>query len=234
MYYVMSDIHGCYDQLIKALDHWDPKTEHLVLMGDLVDRGPDSLKVVRKAMELTKKYPDKVTVLKGNHEEMLLSWVLDVPVKEYGLYYNEAHSETLKSFLGEEFKKRSRGQRGEYLLSNFKDELNFMRERPYFVETGNLVFVHAGIDYNAKDWREELTAMLWIRNEFLFSSKKIDKRVFFGHTPTQLIRGYEDNSVWESPCGTRVGIDGGVSMGGQLNALKVDNSGEIVEKFEIL
>ena len=38
----MSDIHGCYDAFMNALSNWDENKEHLVLMGNYIDRGPDS------------------------------------------------------------------------------------------------------------------------------------------------------------------------------------------------
>lgn len=233
MYFIMSDIHGCYKQMIEALSHWDSGKEHLVIMGDLIDRGPDSLKVVRKAMELTKTHPGKVTVLKGNHEEMFTNWLLDTDDELLGIYYTETHEETLKSFMGDEFKKRSRRQRAEFMKHNFINELNFMKGGTlHYKETDNIIFIHAGINLEADNWRFCRNDMLWIRNEFIYSSKKPEERVFFGHTPIRLMHK-DSNSIWISDCGNKVGIDGGVSMGGHLNALKVDELGNIVEKFEI-
>lgn len=231
MYYVMSDIHGCYNQLVQALNHWDSEKEHLIIIGDLIDRGPDSLKVVRELMKLRKDFPDNVTVLKGNHEEMLLAWLKDTPRELLESYYNTSHEETFKSFMGiERYRKSSRKQRPLDLLYNNKEELNFMNSLPLFLEKENIIFVHAGIDLNAEDWREKTENMLWVRNEFIYAKKSPEKRIFFGHTPTSYIHNdREDNNVWISPDGMKVGIDGGVSMKGQLNALKVNEKGDIIE-----
>ena len=233
MYYVMSDIHGCYNQLVQALNHWDSEKEHLIIVGDLIDRGPDSLKVVRELMKLREDFPENVTVLKGNHEEMLLAWLKDTPRDLLENYYNTSHEETFKSFMGtERYRKSSRKQRPLDLLYNNKEELNFMNSLPLFIEKENIIFVHAGIDLNAEDWREKTENMLWVRNEFIYAKKSPEKRVFFGHTPTSFIHNdREDNNIWISPDGMKVGIDGGVSMKGQLNALKVNEKGDIIETF---
>lgn len=239
-YFVMSDIHGCYNEMIEALSNWDKHNEHLVVMGDLIDRGPDSLKVVQHLMKLQGDNPDKVTILMGNHEEMFLAWLTRTPVELLAEYYNEMHSETLQSFFGDKLKYQNstRRQRGKHVLYNFKYELNWLMRLPYSFETDNIVFVHAGIDLKAKDWRTNLDHMLWVRNEFIYSSIRSEKRVFFGHTPTQLLHPEwtnesNKNDIWFSQFKDKVGIDGGVCFGGQLNALKVDEKGEVLEIIKV-
>lgn len=66
--YFVGDIHGCYDELMRALDEagFDPSRDRLISVGDLVDRGPDS----KKCLELTRE-PWFHAVL-GNHEDMLV------------------------------------------------------------------------------------------------------------------------------------------------------------------
>lgn len=235
-YYIMSDIHGCYDKMMKALEHWDSKSEHLVILGDLIDRGPDSLKVITKLMELTEAFPENVTVLKGNHEDMFLSWLLETPEELFAYFYSEMHRETLQSFMGDKFGKSSRTQRANHILYNNKKELSFLRSRQLYLETDHFVLVHAGLNLEALDWRDCHKDLLWIRNEFIYSKNPLEKRVFFGHTPTSFINEKDSrnkNDIWISPCGNKVGIDGGASMGGQLNALKINESGAILETFII-
>lgn len=232
VYYVMSDIHGCYKKMMNALEHWNYEKEHLVIMGDLIDRGPNSLEVVRELMELSKH--ENVTVLKGNHEDMLLSWLLNTPYELLEYYYNEHHNETFRSFMGRKrYMKSTRKQRALEIIRNFKNELNFMNQLPSYLETESAIFVHAGINLEADDWRLEETEMLWIREPFIYSSKTPEKRVFFGHTPTPFIHGDRENfNIWISNDKMKVGIDGAAAMGGQLNALKVDSYGNIVETLK--
>ena len=69
---VVGDIHGCleeFDELRQAVQY-DPGNDRLVLVGDLIDRGPDSVGVVRRAREL------RVECVQGNHEEKYLRFRL--------------------------------------------------------------------------------------------------------------------------------------------------------------
>lgn len=240
MYYVMSDIHGCYNEFMAALSHWNNETETLIVMGDVIDRGPDSKLVVQKLMQLVKDYPEQVIVLRGNHDYMLVSWLLNKDPDDLAYYYTNTHTETLKSFFGydasgkKKFKKSSRQQRAMHVRHKHRAELQFLAGLPLYHETEHCIFVHAGINLQVHDWRVDTIAMYNIRNPFIYSSKKAPKKVFFGHTPTALIRNEENNhNVWYSEHGDKVGIDGGVSMGGQLNALKLDQFGNVLETFVV-
>lgn len=65
----IGDIHGCMEEFQSLLDLLALQScDHLVLLGDLVDRGPDSGAVVRAAMALASRGHVRLTVLRGNHE----------------------------------------------------------------------------------------------------------------------------------------------------------------------
>ncbi len=67
----IGDIHGCYTSLTTLWDYVKPSHEdHLIFLGDYVDRGPKSKQVVDFLIEKSKTY--KLTFLTGNHEEKLL------------------------------------------------------------------------------------------------------------------------------------------------------------------
>lgn len=239
MYFVMSDIHGCYDEMMAALSHWDKENETLVVLGDLIDKGPDSLKVVQTLSVLKEEHPDRVVILKGNHDESFANWLLDTPEDELGFYYMPSHDETIRSFYGPDdvakCKRDSRKQRGKHIRHHFFEELKFLARLPLVHETEHCIFVHAGINLNIEDWRDDPYCMNQIRNPFVYSKKLAPKRVFFGHTPTALIRNVlTDCSVWVSQHGDKVGLDGGCSMKtGQLNAVRVNAQGEITETLVI-
>ena len=69
--YAIGDIQGCYDELIALLDHigFDAEHDHLWFVGDLVNRGPQSLETLRYLKSLG----DRVTCVWGNHDLHLLA-----------------------------------------------------------------------------------------------------------------------------------------------------------------
>ena len=68
---IIGDIHGCSLQLMGLLDQLKPNPEedHLIFLGDLFDRGPDSWGVFQIVKSLAETYQERFTLLRGNHEE---------------------------------------------------------------------------------------------------------------------------------------------------------------------
>lgn len=79
MIYAMSDIHGCMDAFEEQLKNVDLSGDNrLVLLGDYIDYGSQSAEVLQKVYAMEQDFgSDKVIVLKGNHEDMLLSGMQD-------------------------------------------------------------------------------------------------------------------------------------------------------------
>lgn len=80
--YAMSDIHGCLEPFkeriaqLEGLGFFESDCDdELVLLGDYIDRGPDSLAVVKMVMELERRCPGRVVALMGNHEDEFLRWL---------------------------------------------------------------------------------------------------------------------------------------------------------------
>ena len=67
---IISDIHGCYDEFTELLDKikYTPKTTRLIILGDMVDRGPKSDLVVRKIKSMN------IEVSIGNHDSKMVRW----------------------------------------------------------------------------------------------------------------------------------------------------------------
>ena len=68
MVYVLSDIHGRTDRFREVMRQINlRKEDHLYVLGDVIDRYPDGLRILRNLLKRS-----NVTVLLGNHEHMML------------------------------------------------------------------------------------------------------------------------------------------------------------------
>ncbi|WP_421754741.1 metallophosphoesterase family protein [Croceimicrobium sp.] len=70
---ILGDVHGCYHTL-KALirERWRPEEDNLVLVGDLINKGPHSVKAFKYWLKLKTLHPQKVILIRGNHEQWFL------------------------------------------------------------------------------------------------------------------------------------------------------------------
>jgi len=95
--FAISDIHGCfkpfYELVVKEIDL--KKEDRLILLGDYIDRGEQSKEVIDFIIDL-KKSGFNITVLTGNHEQMLLDAYHD-EMNEY-LWFMNSGMATLISF----------------------------------------------------------------------------------------------------------------------------------------
>jgi bis(5'-nucleosyl)-tetraphosphatase (symmetrical) len=130
--WVIGDVHGCWQTLQRLLEsiEWDPGHDPLWFVGDLVNRGPASLEVLRWAFA----HRERLTVVMGNHDLHLLARAVGVA---------EAREEdTLEEILA---------------APDREDLLAWLKSRPFVHHFGPFVMMHAGL---APDWNIELTTGL--------------------------------------------------------------------------
>src|SRR3954463_10291740 len=76
MTYAIGDVHGCIDKLVHLLlqcvDHAGRRPQRFVLVGDYIDRGPDSRGVIDLLIKVKREMTSHVITLRGNHEAMML------------------------------------------------------------------------------------------------------------------------------------------------------------------
>lgn len=228
--FVVGDVHGCYEQLVKLLSHWNKEKEQLVFLGDLIDRGENSLKVLQLAMKLQKE--NGAVVLGGNHEELFLAW-LDSPVNGKEAYYFQGGINTLSSF-GIDPLYYDPVMVACFIRRNYASVLQFLKELPDYYETENHIFAHAGINLQFENWRNTRSRdFKWIRSSFHYGKNETGKVVIFGHTPTCRLNEDGTDDVWFAPCQKKIGIDGGAAFGGMLHGLRITND-EDYEVFSVM
>lgn len=223
--FIIGDVHGCLSRLEQLLTCWNPDSEKLFFIGDLIDRGENSYGVVQLAMKLHTEYG--AVVIGGNHEEMFLEW-LDAPLNHASYYYPRGGQATISSFLDEDrFHSLSPIDLSNQLFQGFPEEIKFFESLPDYVEYENYIFVHAGIDPSRRDWKDTGTMFFRsIREPFYTKKNETGKVVVFGHTPTRRIHPNKSDDIWISSCETKIGIDGGAVFGGMLHGLHVKENGE--------
>lgn len=231
--FVISDIHGMYEHFIKLLEHWN-REDTLVILGDMIDRGPDSLKVVQRVMELAK-YHD-VIVLQGNHDQMLNDFI-DDPREHVSLYLNyNGGGPTILSFANNEFKvENSPIADTVYFIQRYrKQELEFLKTGHLYYQFGKVLFTHAGFCSWLGNWKDTTdNQFVWVRDHYRHKNNSGLVNVF-GHTPTQLINKDQSNEVWVSKDKSYIAIDGACAYGGQLNGVLINELGEILDCYKII
>jgi serine/threonine protein phosphatase 1 len=128
---VVGDIHGCYFTFKSLLkEHWFPEKDSLVLVGDLLNKGPHSAKAWRLWQKINTDYPNKVVLLRGNHEQHFL--------ENYRLKtVNHSHLRLCEQF-------REKGISAKRLAQE-------IRHLPLHWQNETLLVSHAGISEEAID-----------------------------------------------------------------------------------
>ena len=199
----VGDLHGCYDKLdamMKILPWNRDDGDLLLFIGDYIDRGPKSREVVDYLVKL-KKSGGNFVFLKGNHEKMLLDYYIQQ--KDQMLYVANGGAETIASYV--------EGGIGRKAFVLPEDHLEFLLSLQLYHETGDYIFVHAGLRDGVSLPEQTEEDMLWIREEFIYSAFDWNKRVIFGHT------------ALETPFVTpgKIGIDTGAVYGNKLTAVEL-------------
>lgn len=169
----IGDIHGCRQSLDGLLDQLNPSSDdHLLFVGDYIDRGPDSKGVIERLLDLREEVP--CTFLRGNHEAMMIDYL---DSGSFGLWRMNGGVSTLQSYL----------RNGNSEIEIPAAHAEFVRETKLYHETEDFLFVHAGlrpertIEDNLEDPDEEV--LLWERSHLEASKVAWEKTVVCGHTP---------------------------------------------------
>ena len=218
--YAVGDIHGridLFEDLIRRIDADDARRRRahtrIVLLGDLVDRGKDSAAVVARAREWAQRR--NVTIIQGNHEEMMLASRRDQDalrgfLKFGGLETIVSYGVDPRAVAGADIDTLQR-----LLIEAIPPEdIAFLEGFKKMVQIGDYLFVHAGIRPDTPLEHQLGQDCRWIREPFLSHKGDFGVCVIHGHTITRA----------PEICANRIGIDTGAFCHGTLTAIGLEGT----------
>jgi serine/threonine protein phosphatase 1 len=223
--YVVGDIHGRCDLLYNLLRKiafdaarlGPDQARELIFLGDYVDRGPDSRGVINLVLSTISEHAFwKVTPLKGNHEAAVLQFLDDPGF--WPIWAEFGARETLTSYgvnppdwqSGEEDWVRARGELNQAMPPEHRA---FLEQLELSAERGDYLCAHAGVRPNVPLEHQVEQDLLWIREDFLRSERRLDKVIVHGHTPA------DEAYVGDH----RIGLDTGAYATSVLTAIKLQD-----------
>ena len=219
--YAIGDIHGRNDLLIALLaqiyadDRARGKADtQIILLGDLMDRGPASAQVIETAIALKAAKPN-TRFLMGNHEEIFVSACRD-PNPEIVRFLIRIGGEatimsypiTRSAYLNMDI--QALADRLPSLVP--EAHLAFLESFEDQIVIGDYAFVHAGVKPGTPLLEQVPKHLRWIREEFIDLRGDFEKVIIYGHT----ISAEVDES------GSRIGIDTGAYESGKLTAIGLE------------
>ncbi len=182
---VVGDIHGCFEELTLLLKkaHYAPSKHQLIFIGDLINKGPDSLKTLQFA------YENRIPSVIGNHELKFIHFV------EQGLKPTPT-LEQLKRDMGEDLNKW----------------LKYIKSWPAFIEKEDFLVVHAGLVPGEQPGQSKIEHLANIRHwdgEKLCSQETgrpwhdyytAEKLVIYGHWARQGLLRKKNSLCLDSGC----------------------------------
>jgi serine/threonine protein phosphatase 1 len=147
-------------------------TDTLFLLGDYINKGPDSRAVLNQIIQLMAE-GFNVHCLRGNHEQYLLDCLAD-PYNE-SQFLSKGGIETLESFGVDAAKEIP----AEYL--------EFISKLDYYIELPDFLLVHAGFNFEQENIFESKHDMLTIRKMTVDPARIKGRNIIHGHVPTPIV-----------------------------------------------
>jgi serine/threonine protein phosphatase 1 len=222
--YAVGDVHGCRAALAETgrriardLARRPVADWRFMLLGDLVDRGPDSRGVLDWVVAEGARL--RITALLGNHDAMLRDFLADPDAPDFYTWLHHGGLATLRSYGIEVDEAELPGSAA--ARAGLRDRLaaamppahrRLLEGLRLWVRAGDFVFVHAGIRPGVPMARQTPEDLVWIREPFLSSTADHGAVVVHGHTPERAVALRQN----------RIGIDQGAVFGGELTCLVID------------
>jgi len=216
--YAVGDIHGRLDllrQLIEKIEADDVASGQadslVILLGDLVDRGPDSRGVLDTVRAWQQRR--KVRVLMGNHEEMFVNALDREEVLRHFLRHGGRETVLSYGMEREQYRAAKVAEVQQWMRAAVpQEDLDFIASFEDRIVVGDYLFVHAGILPGTPLEEQRSKDLRWIREPFLSHAAPHEHVVVHGHSISE---GPEDR-------GNRIGIDTGAYDSGCLTAIVLE------------
>lgn len=218
--YAIGDVHGRFDLLRDLLrriqrdnaTRGDAET-HVVMLGDLIDRGPESAEIIDFFLAGPPSFAHFHFVM-GNHEEMLLKQIYDPSEESMAHFLRFGGRETFESYG---VPQRVLDMPDRYSFAGLTDAIParhraFLSAMEDMVRFGDYLFVHAGIRPDVPIDEQRASDLRWIRAQFLYSDVDHGVMVVHGHTIT------DEPELRPN----RIGIDTGAFQSGRLTVLGLE------------
>lgn len=221
--YAVGDVHGRADLLTRLLDMIEQDVTEtayerrlLVFLGDYIDRGWQSREVLDiLGSSLPTEF--ETVLLRGNHEEALLTFMEDPGFLETWRQFGgleTLHSYGLKDLNFKPDRDYAQRIHSEFLAAFPEPHKDILTRLPTYFELGGYFFAHAGVKPGVALDQQSEHDLCWIRDEFLNSRMNFGKRVVHGHCPEETPQVRQN----------RIGIDTGAYITGVLTAVVLEGS----------
>ncbi|MGK0554964.1 metallophosphoesterase [Macrococcus capreoli] len=216
---VISDIHGSitlFKQLLDKVNYTEE--DRLIILGDIIDKGPNSIEVVEYVAELLTR--PHVHMVLGNCD-----CIFDELEEDYLYGYMQRRHTIVHEALSKLGKTlddyTTQSEMAADIRAHFGYLHDVVRDLPLMIEAEDFIFVHAGLDQ--QDYMHTSRYHALNMPYFFEQTHDADKMVVVGHFPTCnfVTDGLMNNNIKENKAARIIDIDGGnqVKYSGQLNAL---------------
>jgi serine/threonine protein phosphatase 1 len=201
--FAISDIHGCNRAFGELLDKIAfSKSDELYLLGDYIDRGPDSKGVIQCIMDMQAE-GYTVRCLRGNHEQMYLDAFKDT--SNLRIWRDNGGTKMLLSYDALSARDIPR------------EHYDFMNNLEWYFKVDNYILVHAGLDFNSPEFPfDNKDILIWIRawHNNIDYGWLGDRYIVHGHTPQK--RDEIEAQLTKLPEKRWLDIDAGCFMNPEL------------------
>ncbi|HEY8364331.1 MAG TPA: metallophosphoesterase [Haloplasmataceae bacterium] len=226
--FVVSDIHGHFNELIASLTNCGFENNNprhcLIVCGDLFDRGIQNKEVYNYLRCL-----NNVKILLGNHDLFFKDLDDNDSYRVHFNYRYNGFDKSVSAFSNINIKElydKSNSELKQAIEKATPGFLDWLANLPFYYETENYIFTHAGFDFQNglqnTCWKE----FVWLESERIenldLKQFNIHKKLVMGHRPT-IILGEKDYDIHYSKDGQKIYIDGGVAYGGKINVLIIED-----------